>query len=180
MNKQIVKFLEFKGKNIVYLSVDGTYWIAVKPVCEALNIEYTRQYKNLKKDPILISALAKQPMQIPGDDQLREYICLPEKYIYGWIFSIRSDSKELQEYKMECYQVLYNHFHGSITRRRGLILEKANLTAKRRQLEKTLSQDPVYIELTKLRAREISIGKKIKEVERSEVQAELDLFSAIK
>ena len=177
MNKQIVKFLEFKGKNIVYLSENGTYWIAVKPICEALNVDYLRQYKNLKKDPILISALSKMTMQIPGDDQLREYTCLPEKYVYGWIFSIRSVSRELQEYKMECYQVLYDHFHGSITRRRGLILEKANLTAKRRQLEKTLSQDPVYIELAKLKAREISIGKKIKAVERSEVQAELNLFS---
>jgi hypothetical protein len=74
MNKQIVKFLEFRGKNIIYLSVNGTYWIAIKPVCEVLKIEYTRQYKNLKNDKILASELAKQPMQIPGDDQLREYI----------------------------------------------------------------------------------------------------------
>ena len=43
MNKQVVKFLEFKGKNIVYLSVDGTYWIAIKPVCEAISINYNRQ-----------------------------------------------------------------------------------------------------------------------------------------
>ena len=107
MNKQIVKFLEFKGKNIIYLTVDGTYWIAIKPICEVLNIEYTRQFKNLKNDAILASELAKQPMQIPGDDQLREYICLPEEFIYGWIFSIRSESAELEQYKRECYHVLF-------------------------------------------------------------------------
>jgi hypothetical protein len=180
MNKQIVKFLEFKGKTIVYLSVDGTYWIAIKPICEALNIDYIRQFKNLQKDPLLISALAKQPMQIPGDDQFREYICLPEELIYGWIFSIRSESKELQEYKIECYHVLYKHFHGTITRRRELIREKADTTLKRRTLEHTLSQNPVYIELAKLRAHEISIGKRIKEAERNEIQIELDLFSQMK
>jgi len=114
MNEQIVKFLEFKGKNIVYLSANGAYWIAVKPICEALSIDYIQQYKNLKKDPILTSVLCKHTMQIPGDDQFREYTCLPEEIIYGWIFSIRSKSKELREYKMECYRVLYNHFHGTI------------------------------------------------------------------
>ena len=179
MNKQIVKFLEFKGKNIVYLSVDGTYWIAIKPICEALNIEYTRQFKNLKNDAILLSALAKQPMQIPGDDQLREYICLPEEYIYGWIFSIQSDSKELQEYKLECYQALFKHFHGTITRRRELIREKADTTIKRRKLEFTLSQNREYAELAKLKAHELSIGKKLKEIEQGEMQEELDLFSQI-
>ena len=53
MNKQVVKFLEFKGKNIVYLSVNGTYWIAIKPVCEALKVDYIAQFKNLKEDEIL-------------------------------------------------------------------------------------------------------------------------------
>jgi len=46
MNKHIVKFLEFKGKNIVYLSANGRYWIAIKPVCEVLCVDYIRQYKN--------------------------------------------------------------------------------------------------------------------------------------
>ena len=176
MNKQVVKFLEFKGKNIVYLSVNGAYWIAIKPVCEVLNIEYTRQFKNLKNDTILASELAKQPMQILGDDQIREYICLPEEFIYGWIFSIRSDSKELEQYKRECYHVLYNHFHGVITRRRLLIKEKADTAVKRRKVEQTLLQNPDYIEHTKLRAQERSNGRKLKEIENCEIEVESDLF----
>ena len=177
MNKQVVKFLEFKGKNIVYLSENGTYWIAIKPICEALNIEYTRQYKNLRGDEILRPRLAKQPILLPGDTQPRRFVCLPEEFIYGWIFSIRSESKELQEYKIECYHVLYNHFHGIITRRRKLIKEKADTTLKRRNLEYILSQNKDYKELVKLRGREISIGKQIKEVERGEIQEALDLFN---
>ena len=74
MNKQVVKYLEFKGKNIVYLSVSGTYWIAIKPVCEALNINYNRQYQNIKSDPILSPEFAKQQIQVPGK-QLRDYKC---------------------------------------------------------------------------------------------------------
>jgi hypothetical protein len=177
MNKQIVKFLEFKGKNLVYLSVNGTYWIAIKPVCEVLNIEYTRQFKNLKNDTILASALAKQPMQIPGDDQLREYICLPEEFIYGWIFSIQSESEELELYKRECYHVLYEHFHGIITRRRELIREKADTNFKRRKLEHALSQNEDYTEFTKLKTNERRLNRKLKEIEHCEMQEELDLFN---
>jgi hypothetical protein len=177
MNKQIVNFLEFKGKNIVYLTVHGKYWIAIKPVCEALNIDYIRQFKKLKHDAALTSALSKKTMQIPGDDQFREYICLPEEYIYGWIFSIQSGSRELQEYRAECYHVLYEHFHGIITRRSKLIKEKVNASVRRRNLEHALSQNPVYIELGRLRAHEMNIGKKLKEVERVEIQRELELFN---
>jgi len=176
MNKQIVKFLEFKGKNIVYLSVDGTYWIAIKPVCDAINVDYIQQYKNVREDEILRARLCKHTILLPGDTQPRRFVCLPEELIYGWIFSIRSESKELQEYKLECYYILYKHFHGTVTRRRELIREKADTSIKRRKLEHALSQNPEYIELAKLRVHEMNIGKKIKEFERGEIQLELDLF----
>ena len=89
MKKDIKKFLEFNGKLIYFLAVDGQYWIAIKPIMEALGVEYTRQFKNLKEDKILGAALALQPMQVPGD-QTRNYACLPEFFIYGWLFSIQS------------------------------------------------------------------------------------------
>ena len=176
MNQQIVKFLEFKGKNIVYLSVDGTYWIAVKPICEALNVDYIQQYKNLRDDIVLKPVLCKHTMQVPGD-QRREYVCLPEKYVYGWIFSIRSNSKELQEYKKECYDVLYNHFHGTITKRSELIKEKVDTSNKRSKLELALMKIPDYVEWLKLKALEIKLGKKLKAAEREEIQTAADLFN---
>jgi hypothetical protein len=177
MNKQVVKFLEFRGKNLVYLSVNGTYWIAIKPICEVLNIDYVTQFKKLKTDTILAPALCKHTMQVPGDNQLREYICLPEEFIYGWIFSIHSKSKELELYKRECYHVLYEHFHGIITRRRELIKQKADTNFKRRILENILSQNSDYNEFTKLRLCERRLSRKLKEIEQSEMQEELDLFS---
>ena len=176
MNKQVVKFLEFKGKNIVYLSVNGTYWIAIKPVCEALNVDYIAQYKNLQEDEILVPRLSKQTILLPGDTQSRRYVCLPEEFIYGWIFSIRSESKELKAYKIECYRVLYNHFHGIITRRRELIKEKADTNFKRRKIENSLSQNKEYKEFNELKTCERQINKKLRELENSEMQEELELF----
>jgi len=63
------KFLEFNGTNINFLAKDGIYWIAVKPICRVLNVNYDRQYKNLKSDKILKSAYALQPMQIGKNKQ---------------------------------------------------------------------------------------------------------------
>ena len=81
MKHSIVKFLTFKGKTLLFLAKDGVYYIAIKPVLEAINFEYTRAFKNLQEDPILGPALAVQPMQVPGD-QARKMACLPEKYIF--------------------------------------------------------------------------------------------------
>ena len=85
------KFLQFNGKTIFFQAYDGQFWIAIKPICEALNLEYTRQFKNLKEDEILNQLLAEQPM-VGADNRIRKMVSLPEKYIYGWLFSINSSS----------------------------------------------------------------------------------------
>ena len=51
--KSYEKFLQFNGRNIYFVAVNGQYYIAYKPICEALNIEANRCYKNLKKHKIL-------------------------------------------------------------------------------------------------------------------------------
>ena len=113
MKQSIAIFLEFKGKNLLFLAKNGIYWIAVKPICEVLEVDYIRQFKNMKEDPILGPALSKQTMQVPND-QTRSLVCLPEHFIYGWVFSIKSQSPQLLEYKKDCYEILFNHFHGAI------------------------------------------------------------------
>ena len=109
MNKH-EHFLSFNGKNIIYVKVDKTYWIALKPICEALNVDYIRSFRNAKNDPILGSVLSEQTIQVAknGKKQGRNMTCIPEKYVYGWLFSLRSDSPELLAYKRTCYELLYN------------------------------------------------------------------------
>lgn len=123
------KFLLFNGKNIVFLGIDGTYWIPLKPICEALNIDTDRSIKNVKKDTILGAVRSEQTVQVIENDknQGRNMMCLPEKYIYGWIFSLRSDSEQLQQYKKTCYELLYNHFHGQIGNRKELLLKRSEI-----------------------------------------------------
>lgn len=58
------KFLQFNGKNIVFLNVEGTYWIALKPILEALRMDADRSIKTLKNDPILGTERSIQPVQV--------------------------------------------------------------------------------------------------------------------
>jgi hypothetical protein len=176
MKQSIEKFLEFNDKTLLFLSVNGTYWIAVKPICEALNVQFMAQYTNLQEDPILGPRLSKQTMMVPGDTQPRKYICIPEMFVYGWIFSIKSVSPELRAYKLECYEILYNYFHGTITRRKKLFEEKARIQTERNKLENNLRKLDNFIKLEDLRAREARIGKELKEMDISELHEQLDMF----
>lgn len=173
------KFLEFNGKKIIFLSVDGTYWIALKPICEALNIEYTRSFKNVKNDPILGPALAKQPMQVSknGKSQVRNVTCIPEEFVYGWIFSINSESKELTEYKRTCYRLLYNHFHGTITNRKELLLQRTGLDNQIAELKQSLKEeDENYKRLKELENRRKTISTQLNSIDK-ELVMQPELFN---
>jgi len=175
MKQSIVKFLEFNGQNLLFVSKNGTQWVAIKPICEALSLNFNRQFKNLKVDAILGPALAVQPIQVPGD-QLRKMVCLPEYLVYGWIFSIQSANKQLVEYKKECYKLLYDYFHGTITGRRELLTLKARTEVDRSRLEMDLRSNPSFQKWEDLKAQEARIGKQLKTADRDEIIEQISLF----
>lgn len=177
MKNSIKKFLEFNGKSIYFLAVDGQYWIALKPICEALNVNWDRQYKNLKEDENLKAVHAIQPMQAP-DGQARNYVSLPEFYIYGWIFSIQSASEELAKYKWECYRILYEHFHGSITGRKELLGQKARFQLEIDKCFNTLDPE-VALRLDKATSAINKINAKLRELDAVVIEEERTLFDTL-
>lgn len=155
------KFLEFNGKPICFVSLDGTWWVALKPICEALKVNYNRQFQNLKKDKILSQLFAEQQM-VGADNKLRKMVSLPERFIYGWLFSINSDSEALHNYKLKCYEILFNHFHGAITQRENLLRDKVKTHAEIKDLVRKLHDTPEYQQLQDLQAKEMRYGKSLK------------------
>ena len=91
-------FLQFNNTNVLFTTVEGIVYVAVKPICKALNVDYAGQLKAIKRDSILGSEWYKHTIQA-GSFQGREYTCISEKYVYGWIYSIKSDSEELKNFK---------------------------------------------------------------------------------
>lgn len=168
------KFLEFNGTNIFFVAANGQYWIALKPICEALNVNWNRQFQNLKSNELLKAVFAIQQIQAP-DNQLRNYVALPEFYVYGWLMQIQSESAELQSFQWECYRVLYNYFHGTITGRKELLTQKAKAQLEANQAMNSLTPDNA-IKLNHATRKINQITAKLRQLDGEILEEERTLF----
>ena len=168
-------FLSFNEKTIYFKEVGNEYWIAIKPICEALNVDYIRAYKNISEDENLSQLLSEQTM-VGADNRNRKMVCLPEKYIYGWLFSLRSKSEALKQYQMKCYEVLFNYFNGAIIGRKKLLEKQADTQKKIERVEQELKSNPQYIELITLRQESEQIKQYLKKIDKQIIEETPSLF----
>ena len=175
MNAKLEKFLEFNGKKLVFLANDGMYWIAIRPFCEALNVNYNRQFQNLKKNRILGQLFAEQQM-VAADGKVRKMVSLPEFAIYGWLFQIESAAEGLEEFQWECYRVLFEHFHGAITGRKELIKQKAANSMMIDSLKNKVFATEEAQRLEKLERQQKAIDRNLRQLDHEQFDEELALF----
>jgi hypothetical protein len=176
--KNLEKFLEFNGKRISILRADGTWFVALRPILDALNVDTERHLRNVKMDDILAQHLSEQT-GVAADTKLRKMTCLPEKFIYGWLFTINSDSIELRQFKELCYNVLYNHFHGALTGRMNALAEKSETELKildlQEKLETQLLESNEYQEIQELKKKQKNITRTLKDLDIELLQGQLSL-----
>ena len=105
-----------KVNNVDIVSTsDEQQLVPIRPICDALGIDYSRQLKKIKDDPDLGSVVGVTPTT-GADGKTYEMCVLPVEYIFGWLFTINpaNVSEEAQEtvrrYRMECYHALFQHF----------------------------------------------------------------------
>lgn len=170
-----VKALEINNKEILFNYINGQWWIALNPICDALEVDWIRSYKNIQEDPILEPALSNQTMQV--GKQGRKMVCLPERYIYGWIFSLRSKSEILLAYKKQCYDILYDYFHNKLVERAASLKEKTKKELELEELEKKLAQTEEFKEITKLKSEIKSEKKTLDNLDKEFVKENIDLWT---
>lgn len=61
---------------------NGEKRVAVKPICEALGVDYPSQYTKLQKDPILGSTIGLSTT-VGADGKDREMVTIPFMYVFG-------------------------------------------------------------------------------------------------
>lgn len=114
MTSDIVK-IEFCGRELVAVKENENVLVAVKPICDALEIDWDNQRQNIREDPVL-SSVTVVTTATGADGKQYEMLCLPLDYLNGWLFKIsakrytgaRRDA--IVRYQKECYRVLAEHF----------------------------------------------------------------------
>lgn len=163
-NNSIKEFLEFNDTPMYFTLVDGEWWIALKPICEALGVDWKNQNERLQKDTMLGLLYSKQSI-VGSHGKERKMICLPEFYVYGWLFQINSDSPLLQEYKWECYRVLYEHFKGTISRRKEVLTERISLDQQIANMEEALKKNEDFVAWKELNKKKGQINRKLRSLD---------------
>lgn len=93
---------------------DGLY-VPVRPICDMLGIASHGQRERIQRDPIL-GPVGRTIRSTGADGKTYEMLCLPFRYIFGWLFTITASMvKEeargkLIQYQKECYDALYDYF----------------------------------------------------------------------
>lgn len=151
----------------IFVSADNKL-IPVRPLCELLGIDSEGQRQRILRDEIFGST-AFTIKAVAADGKEREMLCLPPKYLLGWLFTvdtskINNNAKEaVIRYKKECLDVLYEHFFGKMAKREQSLrytLELRNeMDAIVANPMRTLDDFDRYLEISKELKRQEAIRK---------------------
>ena len=115
MNTELISF---HNHPLVTVEKNGKVYVAMKPIAEAIGLHWEGQRQLLKRDAVLSTCTCMIKVQVAGDIQSRPMVFLELPKLNGWLFKI--DASRLKpevkntviQYQLECYDVLYHHFHG--------------------------------------------------------------------
>lgn len=138
MSQQLIT--KINGADIVTVDRDGETFVPIKPICQALGISANVQREKIEEDETLKST-ALLSSAVGADGKPREMLCIPLKYVFGWLFTINPKNvapearEAVKTYRNTCYDVLYEHFVGQAKRQREqLEAEKRLLDGKAEEL----------------------------------------------
>lgn len=113
MNLEVFKFADAELK--VICEQPDKILLVMKPICDALSLDWHSQHRNISDDPVLNSVVRK--IRTTGaDGKNYEMVCIPLDYLNGWLFKIsanryKGERRELIiRYQKECYRTLAERF----------------------------------------------------------------------
>jgi hypothetical protein len=180
-----LRTLEFQDSPIYYLALPEGNVVLIRPLCEALGVDADRQIRDLKIDEMIGDEVSEQTTRLPSEDRSRPYTCLPEEYIYGWVFNIKfantmkpETRANLVAYKRDCYHALFQHFHGRIKQTQELDKEAAiidlELEAVEKRLQRKLQTDPDHLRKLELEAKKKLVQRAQRQSRQQDKQTAFD------
>lgn len=108
--------IDFHGAAIPTFNVEGVVRVAMRPICEAIGLDWDSQRHRIRRHPVLKACAVMMTAQLPGDKQRRKLLTLPLNKLNGWLFGIDTSrvKPEIREtliaYQAECFDVLADYW----------------------------------------------------------------------
>jgi P22_AR N-terminal domain len=157
------------------------HYVSVRQICDALGIDYRKQFERIKNDEILGDVVTDTVTASDKIGRGQKMICLPLQFVFGWLFTI-DDSKVnerakpvFKKYRLECYKLLYEHFNGVTNNRRKTLLDKAETIKRIKEKQDLLRANPDYMELMELQGKILKSGKDLKKMD-FQLTGQINLF----
>ncbi|HDP5477653.1 TPA: phage antirepressor Ant, partial [Escherichia coli] len=104
----------FHGAELYVVNHNGEPYTPMKPIVEGMGMDWASQFTKIKQR--FKTSIVKITMQLPGDEQCREIICLALRKLAGWLQTISPNKVRPEirdnviQYQEECDDVLYEYW----------------------------------------------------------------------
>ncbi|BBE82119.1 TPA: phage antirepressor N-terminal domain-containing protein [Haemophilus influenzae] len=131
-NQISTQTVSFNNQSLITIEQNGVHYVAMKPICENIGIQWESQYNRIRRDDVLNSVIFI--MNMTGSDSKNyQMICLPIEYLNGWLFGIdinrcKPEIRDtLIKYKKECYQALHDYWFNGKAERKTTVDDRTGL-----------------------------------------------------
>lgn len=114
--------VDFRSDTLVAVERDDGVFVAIKPICETLGVNWNKQLERIKRDAVLSEGMTM--MVIPSAGGTQETTLLRLDLVNGWLFTLdenrvrdEATRQRVLTYKRECHAVLFRHFYGRAAER---------------------------------------------------------------
>ena len=133
MSNQIsTQTISFNNQSLITVEQNGNHYVAMKPICENIGIDWRAQRQRIVRDEVLCSTVVIITT-VAEDGKNREMLCLPIQYLNGWLFGIDINrcNPEIRDtlikYKKECYQALHDYWFNGKAERKTTVDDRTGL-----------------------------------------------------
>lgn len=156
MKKIETAIVPFHGHPLLTTNDGDIVRVAMKPICEAIGLDWSAQFRRIKRHPVLGSTVAMMAtvagggiamMATPSDGGAQDTVTLPLDFLNGWLFGIDASRVKpeirdrLIDYQRECFAALAAYWQqGVATNPRARAATIPQLLATGREIRKLLQE----------------------------------------
>lgn len=110
-----ISTVNFHGQPISVIPHNNQLYVAIKPICENMGVQWHAQRKRIQRDEVL-SSVESMMDSTAADGKNYKFSCLPLEFINGWLFGIDANRVRpeirgnILQYKRECFKVLSDYW----------------------------------------------------------------------